>query len=84
LAKTGKDEAIWDELQRQLDVKGPEVRKGTIRDATFITADPGHAMTLPRAMRIRPGEVRTLLGRRRVRNPISDSNSTPRKIATSA
>jgi len=43
LAKTGKDEAIWNELQRQLDAKGLEIRKGTIQDATFITADPGHA-----------------------------------------
>jgi IS5 family transposase len=43
LAKTGKDEAIWIELQRQLDAKGLEIRKGTIQDATFITADPGHA-----------------------------------------
>lgn len=45
LAKTGKDKAIWEELQRQLDVKGLEIRKGTIQDATFITADPGHAST---------------------------------------
>jgi len=43
LAKTGKDEAIWEELQRQLDAKGLKIRKGTIQDATFITADPGHA-----------------------------------------
>ncbi len=45
LAKTGKDKAIWKELQRQLDAKGLEIRKGTIQDATFITADPGHAST---------------------------------------
>lgn len=43
LAKTGKDQAIWQELQRQLDVKKLMIRKGTIQDATFITADPGHA-----------------------------------------
>ena len=43
LAKTGKDKAIWNEHQRQLDAKGLEIRKGTIQDATFITADPGHA-----------------------------------------
>jgi IS5 family transposase len=43
LAKTGKDKAIWTELQRQLNEKGLEIRKGTIQDATFITADPGHA-----------------------------------------
>jgi IS5 family transposase len=43
LTKTGKDKAIWAELQRQLDAKGLKIRKGTIQDATFITADPGHA-----------------------------------------
>ena len=34
---------IWNELQRQLDEKGLKIRKGVIQDATFITADPGHA-----------------------------------------
>jgi IS5 family transposase len=43
LSKTGKDNAIWEELQRQLDRKGLAIRKGVIQDATFITADPGHA-----------------------------------------
>ena len=43
LAKTGKDHEIWDELQRQLDARGLSVRKGVMQDATFITADPGHA-----------------------------------------
>jgi len=43
LATTGKEEAIWNELQRQLDQKGMKIRKGVIQDATFITADPGHA-----------------------------------------
>jgi IS5 family transposase len=43
LAKTGKDLAIWAELQRQLDARGLKVRQGVVQDATFITADPGHA-----------------------------------------
>ena len=43
LAKTGKDKKIWDELQRQHDARGLSVRKGVMQDATFITADPGHA-----------------------------------------
>lgn len=43
LSKTKKNEAIWNELQRQLDEKGLKIRKGVIQDATFITADPGHA-----------------------------------------
>jgi len=43
LAKTGKDKAIWEELQRQLDSMGLKVTCGVVQDATFITFDPGHA-----------------------------------------
>lgn len=43
LQETGKDKKIWRELQRQLDAKGLKVKKGVMQDATFITADPGHA-----------------------------------------
>ena len=43
LIKTGKDKEIWEEFQRQLDTQGLRVKKGVIQDATFITADPGHA-----------------------------------------
>ena len=43
LSKTGKDRELWAELQRQMDNKGLKVKKGVIQDATFITADPGHA-----------------------------------------
>ena len=43
LAETGRDRLVWAELQRQLDAKGLKVRKGVVQDATFITADPGHA-----------------------------------------
>jgi len=43
LAETGRDRLVWDEMQRQLDEKGLKVRKGVAQDATFITADPGHA-----------------------------------------
>jgi IS5 family transposase len=45
LARTGKDRAIWAELQRQLDSLGLTVKQGVVQDATFITADPGHART---------------------------------------
>ncbi len=41
MAKTGKDKIVWTELQRQLDAKGLQVKRGTIQDATFIEADPG-------------------------------------------
>ena len=43
LAETGRDRLVWEELQRQLDLKGLTVRKGVVQDASFITADPGHA-----------------------------------------
>ena len=43
LAETGRDRLVWAELQRQLDEKGLKVKKGVVQDATFITADPGHA-----------------------------------------
>ena len=43
LAESGRDRLVWAELQRQLDEKGLKVRKGVAQDATFITADPGHA-----------------------------------------
>jgi IS5 family transposase len=43
LAETGRDHAVWKELQRQLDEKGFKVKKGVVQDATFITADQGHA-----------------------------------------
>lgn len=43
LAESGRDRLVWEELQRQLDAKGLKVKKGVVQDATFITADPGHA-----------------------------------------
>jgi len=55
LAETGRDRRVWAELQRQLDEKGLKVKKGVVQDATFITADPGHAP----ADKPRGGEART-------------------------
>ena len=43
LAETRRDGLVWEELQQQLDEKGLKVKKGVVQDATFITADPGHA-----------------------------------------
>ena len=34
---------LWTDLQQQLDARGLKIRRGVIQDATFITADPGHA-----------------------------------------
>ncbi len=42
LSKTGRDRIIWNELQRQLELKGIKVKKGSAQDATFITSDPEH------------------------------------------
>lgn len=46
MAKSGKDEIVWAELQRQLDAMGLKVKRGTIQDATFIEADPGSSKKL--------------------------------------
>jgi len=43
LTESGRDRAIWEELQRQLNLHGLTVKQGMVQDATFITADPGHA-----------------------------------------
>lgn len=43
LTESGRDRAIWEELQRQFDSLGLTVKQGMVQDATFITADPGHA-----------------------------------------
>ncbi len=55
LAEPDRDRLICEELRRQLDAKGLKVKKGVIQDATFITADPGHAP----ADKPRGGEART-------------------------
>lgn len=41
LEAAGVDKKIWAELQRQLDKKGYEVKKGVIQDASFVEADFG-------------------------------------------
>jgi IS5 family transposase len=41
LKESGVDKKIWDELQRQLNIKGYRVKKGVIQDASFIEADLG-------------------------------------------
>ena len=43
LIKNKKLDLIWEELRRQENILGLKIKKGTIQDATFITADPGHA-----------------------------------------
>jgi len=43
LKEKGLLDAIWQELQRQMDAKGLTVKEGCIQDATFITSDPGRS-----------------------------------------
>ncbi len=43
LAENGVDKEVFGEMQRQLDAMNLKVQKGIMQDATFITADPGHA-----------------------------------------
>jgi transposase, IS5 family len=43
LARSGMDKEVWAEMQRQLDAMNLKVKKGIMQDATFVTADPGHA-----------------------------------------
>ncbi len=50
ISQSGKEDEIWNEIQRQLDNKGLKIKQGMIQDATFIRADPGHAnLDTPRA-----------------------------------
>lgn len=37
-----KEDEIWDELQKQMEILGFKINRGIIQDATFITSDPGH------------------------------------------
>jgi transposase, IS5 family len=41
-------DATWQEVQRQLEAKALIVKEGSIRDATFITSDPGRSGNKPR------------------------------------
>ncbi len=49
LIKNKKEEALWEELQRQITERGLTIKRGMIQDASFILADPVHAkMDKPR------------------------------------
>ena len=52
-----------------------KVKEGIMRDASFITSDPGHAKSVHHTERKpRLSGVRMEPGRRRERNPISDTS----------
>ena len=43
LVDAGMIDDLWTDLQQQLDARGLKIHRGVIQDATFVTADPGHA-----------------------------------------
>lgn len=43
IKESGLETLLWEELQRQIDAKGLEIKRGVIQDAAFVTSDPGHA-----------------------------------------
>jgi transposase, IS5 family len=47
LKEMNRFNAIWQEVQRQLEAKGLVVKEGSIQDATFITSDPGRSGNKP-------------------------------------
>jgi len=42
MSKAGVDKLVWEDFQKQLNLKGLKIEKGRIQDASFIYADPGH------------------------------------------
>ena len=42
MSESGVDTLVWQELQRQLGLKGLKIEQGMIQDATFVYAEPGH------------------------------------------
>ncbi len=42
MSESGVDTLVWQEFQRQLDLKGLKIEQGMIQDATFVYAEPGH------------------------------------------
>jgi IS5 family transposase len=48
LKEKGRIEALWNELQRQLDAKGLTVKEGCIQNATLISSDSGKSGNKPR------------------------------------
>jgi IS5 family transposase len=43
ISENDKENEIWNEMQKQLNTLGLQIKKGMIQDATFIHSNPGHA-----------------------------------------
>jgi IS5 family transposase len=56
LREAGLENKMWDELQRQIDVKGYKIEKGVIQDASFIEADLGRKRHYKEARAKKKGE----------------------------
>jgi IS5 family transposase len=84
LSETGKDRAVWAELQRELDEKGLKVRKGVVQDPRSSRRTP---VMLPRisrgAGRRGPVGAGTAAGPRRAADPSSGTSCTPRRMSIS-
>ena len=68
--------AIWQELQRQLDAKGLSVKEGCIQDATLITSDPGRSGIRNEVMKLKLVGAKMVPGPKRARRSISGTNFT--------
>src|SRR5664280_1628682 len=81
LIDTGKDEKIWEELQRQIDNKGLKVKEGVIQDATFITSEPGHKkVDEPRGPSAKTRRNKDGDWTKKMENPIMATNYTAKWI----
>jgi IS5 family transposase len=68
LAETGKDKQVWDELQKQLDIKGLKIRKVWRRTYPSSRLTRAH-QTSQGERRLRPGEAGMVTGRSVKRGP---------------
>jgi len=76
LIKAGKVNDIWEEFQRQLDAQGLTIKRGVMQDASFITADPGHAPAyMPRGEQAKTRRSRDGTWAKRAQNHILAINS---------
>jgi len=87
LAKTGKDQAIWAELQRQLDARGLGVKQSRelSRMQRLLPLIPDMRRQISREERKRRrAEARMARGQRRAANPISATSFTVSWIQSTA
>ena len=82
LAESDSDRLVWDELQRQLDARGLRVKKGVVRDATFIPPTPANRPGGLGETGPGPAGAGTAHGPGGRVDPSSATSSTPRPMST--